>query len=652
MRVLIEALSQDLCPNFLNQDSIMKKLHYYLSAFLMLCSICVLVFAKDITSKDTNKQEKLDIESLPLHFESLALLFQHITDISWQIHTLQGSYDFKQKEELIAQKNLLLQNFIANIRNTKQSLGFDMDENKQMQMRIDMQLNDAKIQHDNALILQEEIAKNNLIIESHLATLFKNLRKQIDFFSQKQKVVDIIQPTLQALNAMPTTFDISAEIPTKQQKNLKLQIEKYRNTLASAIEIVSYLEWHADEFVPQNTILHACMRWTLQLLSNFMSVNHGNLVFIKIVLSLLCFVILWAYRKLITRVVVYLMDLAIQLTNQDKDLHSAIQKNLLQPISLFLLAWSLRVCIGVLYYPHLQPEEIEAWFNILYIVNVAWFMVALVKSYGTVLLTKILQKRNNEFRREIINLILKALYAIIIIIACLLILKYLGFNVSAIIASLGLGGLAVALAVKDILANFFASVMLLFDNSFSQGDWIECNGVDGVVVEIGLRRTTVRTADNALLFVPNAELAGKIIRNWSRRRAGRRIKMSVGVTYDADEARLKKCVASIRQMLLDHPEVVTTPIYNQEETQLMTLRKDIISLDDFLGYKSGLFVCVEALADSSINILVECFTQSVSKKDYFEVREDVIFKIMAIVQECNLSFAFPSQSVYVETLPK
>lgn len=630
----------------------MKKLHYYLSAFLMLCSICVLVFAKDITSKDTNKQEKLNAESLPLHFESLALLFQHITDISWQIHTLQGSYDFKQKEELIAQKNLLLQNFIANIRNTKQSLGFDIDENKQMQMRIDMQLNDAKIQHDAALILKEEIAKNNLIIESHLATLFKNLRKQIDFFSQKQKVVDIIQPTLQALNAMPTTFDISAEIPTKQQKNLKLQIEKYRNTLASAIEIVSYLEWYADELVPQNTILHACMRWTLQLLSNFMSVNHGNLVFIKIVLSLLCFVILWAYRKLITKIVVYLMDLAIHLTNQDKDLHAAIQKNLLQPISLFLLAWSLRVCIGVLYYPHLQPEKIEAWFNILYIVNVAWFMVALVKSYGTVLLTKILQKRNNEFRREIINLILKALYAVIIIIACLLILKYLGFNVSAIIASLGLGGLAVALAVKDILANFFASVMLLFDNSFSQGDWIECNGVDGVVVEIGLRRTTVRTADNALLFVPNAELAGKIIRNWSRRKAGRRIKMSVGVTYDADEAKLKKCVASIRQMLLDHPEVVTTPIYNQEETQLMSLRKDIISLDDFLGYKSGLFVCVEALADSSINILVECFTQSVSKKDYFEVREDIIFKIMAIVQECNLSFAFPSQSVYVETLPK
>lgn len=629
----------------------MKKIHYYISALLMLCSICVLVFSKDTKSDDIDKQQ-IETQSLPMYFDSLAILFQHITDISWQIHMLQGSYEFKQKEALIEQKNLLLQNFISNIRNEKQSLGFDFNKNKQMQMQIDMQLNNAKIQHDDTLILQEEITKNNLIIESKLAILFKNLRKQIDFFSQKQKVIDIIQPTLKELNAMPTTFNLSTEIPVKQQKNLKLQIEKYRNTLASAIEIVSYLEWYADELVPQNTILHSCMRKTLQFISLFMDINHGNLVFIKIILSLLCFIFLWVYRKLITNIIVYLMEFAIHLTNQDKNLHYTIQKNLLKPISLFLLAWSLRVCIGVLYYPHLQPKDIESWFNILYIINIAWFMMALIKSYGTVLLTKILQKRNNEFRREIINLILKALNAVIVIISCLLILKYLGFNISTIIASLGLGGLAVALAVKDILANFFSSVMLLFDNSFSQGDWIECGSVNGVVVEIGLRRTTIRTADNALLFIPNSELAGKIIRNWNRRKAGRMIKMSVGVTYDADEAGLKKCVANIRQMLIEHPGIITKTTYDEEEKQLIALRKDIISLDNFLGYKSGIFVCVEALADSSINILVECFTQSVSKKDYFDVREDIIFKIMTIVKECNLSFAFPSQSVYVETFPK
>lgn len=625
----------------------MKKINYYISALFMICSICVLVFAKDATQKVQDSNNK---EALPLHFDSLADLFNHLTEITWQIYTLHTSSDLQQKEKLTEQKKILLQYFISNISNTKQPLGFNIDKNKQME--IETLINDTRIQHYSFAMLEGEIAKNNLLIESSIATLFKNLRKRIDFFSQQQKVIDIIQPTLNTLNAMPTTFEIPKEITAKQHKELQMQVEKYRNNLATAIELVAYFEWHANEFIPQNTILHICMRWTLQILEYFINVNHDNLSIIKIVLSILCFAILWVFRKLITNIVVYIMDIAIHLTNQDKELHSAIQRNLLLPISLFLLVWSLQVCIGVFYYPKLQPDKLEVCFSILYIVNAAWFIVASVQSYGTILLTKILQKTNNEFRKEIINLILKILYSIIIIIACLWILKYLGFNISAIIASLGLGGLAVALAVKDILANFFASVMLLFDNSFSQGDWIECGGVDGVVVEIGLRRTTIRTADNALLFVPNSELSGKIIRNWSRRKSGRRIKMSIGVTYNANETNLKQCVATIKQMLIEHPEINITPNYSEEEIQLITLRKDIISIDDFLGYKSGISVCVEALADSSINILVDCFTKSVSKKDFFEVREDVIFKIMTIVQECNLSFAFPSQSLYIESLPK
>lgn len=617
----------------------------------MLCSICVLVFAKDSSQEAGQVNQEAEnkeyvIKELSLSFDSLASLFNRLTSITWQLHE---SSDLQQKEKLDWQKKTLLKYFISNI-STKQPLGFDTSKNRQME--IETRINSARIEHDSFAMIEGEISKNSLLIESNLAILFKNLRKKIDFFSQQQKVIDIIQPTIDILNAMPTNFEIPKNLTDKQYKQLQLQIEKYRNTLATAIELATYFEWNADAFVPQNTILHICMRWTLQMIGYFIDVNHGNLGIIKIVLSVLCFVILWACRKLITNIVVYIMDIAIHLTNQDKDLHSAIQKNLLRPISLFLLVWSFQVCVGVLYYPQLQTNKLEICFSILYIINVSWFVIALSQSYGTIFLTKIPQKTNNEFRKEVINLILKVVYFIIIIISCLLILKYLGFNISTIIASLGLGGLAVALAVKDILANFFASVMLLFDNSFSQGDWIECGGIDGVVVEIGLRRTTIRTTDNALLFVPNSELSGKTIRNWSRRKSGRRIKMSLGITYNASEANLKQCVSSIKQMLMQHPEISITPNYSEEEMQIINLRKDIISLDDFLGYKSGISVCVEALADSSINIFVDCFTKSVSKKDFFEVREDVIFKIMAIVEECNLSFAFPSQSVYVETLPK
>ena len=124
-------------------------------------------------------------------------------------------------------------------------------------------------------------------------------------------------------------------------------------------------------------------------------------------------------------------------------------------------------------------------------------------------------------RKEVINLIIKILYIIVVIIALLFVLSRLGFNISALIASLGIGGLAIALATKDIIANFFASILLLFDNSFSQGDWVVIGDVEGTVVETGLRKTLIRTFDNALVSVPNSKIMENNIKNWNNKNYGR-----------------------------------------------------------------------------------------------------------------------------------
>ena len=233
----------------------------------------------------------------------------------------------------------------------------------------------------------------------------------------------------------------------------------------------------------------------------------------------------------------------------------------------------------------------------------------------------------------------------------MLILSRLGFNVSAIIASLGIGGLAIALATKDILANFFASVMMLFDNSFSQGDSIVCGDIEGVVVEVGLRKTTVRTADNALIFVPNSKLASDPIRNWTRRRLGRLIKLTVGLEYKASSAQVKKCAEEIKSMLLNHPDIAKPSDLGSNDIQSsLRLRQNIVSIDDLIGYKSNLLVSVDSLSSSSIDILVYCFSKTIVWAEYLEVKEDVILKIMNIVESNGLSFAFPSQSLYIENL--
>ena len=116
---------------------------------------------------------------------------------------------------------------------------------------------------------------------------------------------------------------------------------------------------------------------------------------------------------------------------------------------------------------------------------------------------------------------------ILILLVLLFLLSQLGIDIKAIAASLGVGGIAVALASKDTLANFFGSLNIMTDNSFSQGDWIKTNDVEGTVVDIRMRTTRIRTFDNAMITIPNSQLANSHIMNWSKKIIGRRIKMII-----------------------------------------------------------------------------------------------------------------------------
>ncbi len=224
------------------------------------------------------------------------------------------------------------------------------------------------------------------------------------------------------------------------------------------------------------------------------------------------------------------------LSKEKKIAHKELQEQFIlvikKPISVFLIAYSVDICLSIFYYPSPVPINFANYFTIIYIVLISWLVLGILDGYGMVILSKIAQKSG---RKEVVNLIIKILYFIVVIITILLILSRLGFDISTLIASLGIGGLAVALATKDIIANFFASIMLLFDNSFSQGDWIVCAGVEGTVVEIGLRKTTVRTFDNALVFVPNSKIMSENVKNWNRRKVGRQIKMTVGLSYSCSK---------------------------------------------------------------------------------------------------------------------
>jgi len=222
--------------------------------------------------------------------------------------------------------------------------------------------------------------------------------------------------------------------------------------------------------------------------------------------------------------------------------------------------------------------------------------------------------------KELSSFIIKVLKTIVIAIGGTLILQNWGVNVTGITTSLGIGGLAFALAAKDSASNLVASIALLLDNSIKNGEWVKVAGVEGVVESVDMRTTKIRSFQKSIFTIPNSLVANNPIENFSRRGV-RRIKMNVGLTYSTASDDVENIVISIRKMLQSHPQI------SQKETLL-------VNFNDF--------------GDSSLDIFIYTFTNTANWEQYLCVREDIHLKMLRIVEENNSSFAFPTQSIYIE----
>ncbi|MCH6255406.1 mechanosensitive ion channel family protein [Puniceicoccaceae bacterium K14] len=219
-----------------------------------------------------------------------------------------------------------------------------------------------------------------------------------------------------------------------------------------------------------------------------------------------------------------------------------------------------------------------------------------------------------------IPLIKKVTRAFLIVIAVLMVAQNLGYSISSLLAGLGIGGLAVALAAQESLGNFFGSVSIVADRPFKVGDWIQIgNKVDGDVEEIGLRSTKVRTWSKTVMTIPNKVMANEIIENWSRM-PKRRVKQYIGVTYSTSPENMEGLVEDLRQMLRDDEGV------NQDFI--------LVNFTDF--------------GESALQILVYYFTKTTKWLEHMDVRQRVNIKIMKLVEARGSSIAFPTNTVHFD----
>ena len=345
----------------------------------------------------------------------------------------------------------------------------------------------------------------------------------------------------------------------------------------------------------------------------FLGISLGRfaVAFAIVILSLLLKKIL---THLFTRVV---LPLAQKTETRYDDM---FLEGLKKPAELLIVIGGLFIAVQVLRLP-IAPVDVRrfayALLKVLVTADVAWFlfnMVSLLETY----MGKWVSRTESTLDDQLVPFVRKSLRIFIIFLAIIMTIQNLGYSISGLLASLGIGGLAVALAAKDTISNVFGSLMIILDRPFHLGDWIKAGDLEGTVEEVGFRSTKVRTFAKTLISVPNSVITNMAVDNFTRM-PKRRIKLSVGVTYESTPTQMRAAVGQIREMLQNHPAI---------DQEFM-----LVHFTDF--------------GPSSLDILVYCFTRTTVWAEYLEAREDVNLRIMDILEGLGMEIAFPSRSVYL-----
>ena len=228
-------------------------------------------------------------------------------------------------------------------------------------------------------------------------------------------------------------------------------------------------------------------------------------------------------------------------------------------------------------------------------------------------------KESKSLDAHMVSMLVKILKAFIVLVGILIAIQNVGINIVSLMAGLGLGGLALALAAKDTAANFFGSLMIMIDRPFKVGDWISVPGVEGDVEDVGIRSTKIRTFYNSVISVPNSVMASEKIDNLGARKY-RRVKIYLGITYDSSPEKIEIFLEGLKKIIQANP----------------TSKKD------------AFHVVFNDFGPSSLDILLYFFLKVPDWAAELVERQNIFLEILRLAKEVGVNFAYPSQSIYME----
>ena len=255
-------------------------------------------------------------------------------------------------------------------------------------------------------------------------------------------------------------------------------------------------------------------------------------------------------------------------------------------------------------------------FYFLIVLDAAWFVTRFLDAIIIQYVRPFVDETETKLDDQLLPLLRKTLKASIWIIAVLVALNNAGYNVGAILASLGIGGLAFALAAKDTVANLFGSLTIFLDKPFEVKDRVIVQGYDGYVEEVGLRSTRIRTLNGRMVTLANSEVANSSIENVSSE-PNRKITVDLGLTYDTSPERMERAMEILREIVLSNEE----------------LEADVVT-------------AFTAFNDSALNIRLIYYIKK--GHSVFGNQTKVNLEILRRFNAEGLEFAFPTQTLYLE----
>lgn len=321
-----------------------------------------------------------------------------------------------------------------------------------------------------------------------------------------------------------------------------------------------------------------------------------------------------------------LKRLARRADRQQKSWIAAMLRALRAPLSLLIWLLGLTTAATIAGQQSESPlfDYVPVIRQIGVILALTWFALRTVRAIERIVLQRA-REQDEDLDQTTVDAIGKLVRISVVITALLVVLQNLGFSISGVLAFGGIGGLAVGLAARDMLANFFGGLTIFMDRPLSVGDWIRSpdREIEGTVEKIGWRQTRIRTFEKRPLYVPNATFTTVVVENPSRM-TNRRIYETIGVRY-ADFGAMRDIVSDVEEMLRDHDEI------EQQQT---------------------LMVFFNQFASSSLDFFVYCFTKTVNWAEYHRVKQDVLFRVGDIIESHGGEIAFPTHTVHLASTPQ